>query len=247
MRVGWLVDTPQYIGGAERNAAAFAENCPQSVQIVPCPPDGIVEDVDCYVIHNCTQYTAAILPIISKKPVYKMVHDVWPHGDERLKNWLLANSEVVILVSPKIHDWMGWDIEAELRCIPSPIDTQRFKDTDKTGRKGSLWLGNARFPHKGFSEALRWSQETKQPLTAYGDGTEGGPVRYENVPALMSQFERFVFLPTGKDPCPRVVFEAWYAGCELVVNDNQGATWWIENEPDAIENATDRFWSVICG
>jgi hypothetical protein len=175
-----------------------------------------------------------------------MVHDVWLHGDDRLRNWLLANSEVVILVSPCIQEWVVWDIESTVQYIPSPVNKARFKVANNN-RTGSLWLGNATFAHKGFVEALRWSQETRNPLSAYGDGTEHGAVKYDDVPDLMAKFERFVFLPTGKDPCPRVVFEAWYAGCELVVNGNQGASWWIENEPDAIEHAVDKFWRVING
>ena len=73
------------------------------------------------------------------------------------------------------------------------------------------------------------------PVDFFGDGpfAPQGPrqVPYEAMPALLAQYETFVFLPTVIEPFGRLVAEAWAAGCEIVTNGQVGARWWIEDEP----------------
>ncbi len=38
--------------------------------------------------------------------------------------------------------------------------------------------------------------------------------------------------------------EAWAAGCELIVNRNVGALYWLD-QPEAIESAGSDFWRLV--
>jgi hypothetical protein len=65
------------------------------------------------------------------------------------------------------------------------------------------------------------------------------------MPAVLARYRTFVFLPTVIEPFARVVAEAWAAGCELVVNQLVGALYWIEQDPDAIANASAAYWNLM--
>lgn len=72
-----------------------------------------------------------------------------------------------------------------------------------------------------------------------------GKVEPENVYKILGEYETFVFLPDDIEPYGRTVIEAWLAGCELVINGNVGAAWWIDHEPDAVERGSELFWEQI--
>ncbi len=257
MRVGWLADNPPYRGGAEMNADAFKDAAPPGVDIVDCPPDNVVSDCDMYVVHNCTSYSRWIIPRLKGKPVYKMCHDIWRDGDVMLRGWLTRNARM-IFVSPTMGNWINWrmgynentDIPA---YIPSPIDISKFT-SDNTDRNGkAIWVGRLH-ENKGVTNAIQWANANDVTLDIYGYGDESlagehyrGEITNDALPALLSNYSKFVFLPDAPDSCPRTTLEAYAAGCELVINGYVGSKYWLTKEPDALTSATSDFWRVING
>jgi hypothetical protein len=75
-----------------------------------------------------------------------------------------------------------------------------------------------------------------------------GEVEYANVPRILGEAKRFVFLPGAEESFSRTTVEAWAAGCELVVDKSLiGAMWWLENAPEKIDKqaAIPAFWELI--
>jgi hypothetical protein len=56
-RVGWLADAATIKGGAELTQEEFRRAAPEGVEIVDCPPGGVVPGLDVYAIHNCITYS----------------------------------------------------------------------------------------------------------------------------------------------------------------------------------------------
>jgi glycosyltransferase involved in cell wall biosynthesis len=78
-------------------------------------------------------------------------------------------------------------------------------------------------------------------------GTYHGSVPYSDIPIFMNRAKHFVFLPRWPEPQGRVVTEAALCGCELITNQNVGATSFpfdIAN-PANFAGAHDEFWDAI--
>lgn len=78
-------------------------------------------------------------------------------------------------------------------------------------------------------------------------GTYHGSVPYHAIPDFMNRAKHFVFLPRWPEPQGRVVIEAALCGCELVTNQNVGATSFpfdIANSAN-FSQANDEFWTAI--
>jgi glycosyltransferase involved in cell wall biosynthesis len=106
------------------------------------------------------------------------------------------------------------------------------------------WRNHGKAPHR----VADWAAENG-PVRFFGDGIFAPPgsqgVPYQQMPELLASFERFVYLPNVIEPFGRLVAEAWAAGCELVINGNVGAAQWIQESPEAIENAGEDFWGIV--
>ena len=76
IRVGWLADDGDYIGGAELTQSEFRAAAPDGVEIVDCPAGGVVRGLDRYAIHNCIRYTPGDLAAIRDAPAVKYHNDV---------------------------------------------------------------------------------------------------------------------------------------------------------------------------
>ena len=73
---------------------------------------------------------------------------------------------------------------------------------------------------------------------------------YSELLEKLSLSKGLVFLPSGKDTCPRLVIEAKLLGCELVLNDNvqHKDESWFENTSKILNHLKTRpsfFWSEI--
>lgn len=244
MRVGWLADTGSYIGGAERTQAEFRAAAPDNVEVVDCPPGGVV-DCDRYAIHNCVTYTLADMEAIGDRPAFKYWNDIgsWVQADVRA--WLDGHTQP-ICCSPLQADYMGLDAVS----IPPPVDLTRFEraNANANGRVGAVsvasWRNFGKAPHRVFE----WAQRNGG-IDFYGDGPfapEGSTaVEYDRMPELLARYRVFVFLPTVIEPFGRLVVEAWAAGCEVVTNHLVGARWWIENQPDGLKDPAAAFWREV--
>jgi len=254
MRIGWVADNPGFMGGAERNVKVLADAAPEGVEIVPCRPGADWPDVDMFVVHNCVHYDVRDVHQLQRAPVVKAAYDLWKDGDMRLRAWIAEHAVAVVMVSPMQREWIDWRLDAPIEYVPSAVDLAPFKAARADAKAGNVWIGRLE-RGKGLHAALAWAQTQGEPLDVYGFGRlakdlEGEPwyrgmLEHTAVPPVLGAAKRFVFLPQQPDPCPRSVIEAWAAGCELVLNGNVGTLWWLENEPEALENAAERFWEVI--
>lgn len=250
MRVGFLYDFLGVNGGAELSMLAFMRSAPPDVTVVDCPPGRTLPDCDAYVIGNCIQYHAWITKHLDGKPVVKVCFDIWKFADDGLRAWLLANA-TPILVSPELEKRVDWRFVKPAHYIPCPVDLPRFEAArNGHARAGAVWLGRL-FKSKGLEAAAQWAKTNGVPLDFYGIGADipqdnyKGVVAADDVPATLAKYHYFVFLPTEFDPCPRSVIEAWAAGCDLVLNGNQGTSWWLQHKPDALRTAAADFWQVV--
>jgi hypothetical protein len=249
MRVGWLADQADVVGGAELTQAEFRLAAPDDVEVIDCQPGAVVEGLDVYAIHNCIDYSAGDLAVTvagDRSPV-KYWNDVgpWLSSDVRI---LLGQARPVCC-SGLQAEYMGL---LGARVIPPPVDLDRFEAAaqDSNGdRRGAVCVASWRNLGKGAALAAEWGIE-HGGVEFYGPGPLAPvgalPVPYEQMPQLLAHYRTFVFLPTVIEPFGRLVIEAWAAGCEIVTNDLVGAKWWIEQDGiDAIRTAADDFWELL--
>jgi hypothetical protein len=245
MRVGWLHDAPTYVGGAELTQTEFRAAAPEGVEIVDCPPGGVVAGLDRYAIHNSVTYELADLESVDALAV-RYWNDVGPHMHPGVREWLVQHA-LHVCCSPIQAEYMG--IEAVL--IPPSVDLKRFSkaaERSNGNRAGAVCVGSWRNYGKAPHRVLEWADQNGG-VDFFGGGvfapTGSQEVPYEQMPELLARYERFVFLPTVIEPFGRLVAEAWAAGCEVVTNKLVGARYWIEEKPEAIESAAENFWKLV--
>lgn len=251
MKVGWLHDDPGYVGGAELTQAEFRAKAPQGVEVVDCPMSGVVAGLDCYVVHNCALYDHTVTDAFGEAPVIKYVNDCWPHGDPFLRDWLLSEARL-IFTSPLHLSRFPYPPASGVAAhmIPPALDLLRFQAVKGRGdRKGNVCIGRM-----AYGKGIDLLEEHGEPIDVYStvpisnghpNLTYKGQVKPLDVPRILSQYKTFVFLPTALEPFGRAVVEAWAAGCELHINRNVGARYWIKENPKGLESAAEDFWRVV--
>ena len=247
MRVGWLADTTDVLGGAELTQAEFRAAAPEGVEVVDCPPNGVVQGLDRYVVQNCVKYTEADLQRINASTV-KYWHDVGPHLQDGVRDWIALTAKQ-ICCSPIQAEYMGL---GGALLIPPPVDLSRFEAaaTQVNGNRQdrTCCIASWRNLGKGAVLAAEWADQ-HGGLDFYGGGQLAPPgaqeVPYERMPALLASYVRFLFLPTVIEPFGRLVAEAWAAGCEVITNNLVGARYWIEERPEGMETAASDFWEAV--
>jgi hypothetical protein len=67
------------------------------------------------------------------------------------------------------------------------------------------------------------------------------------MPAYMSRAQNLIFLPRWPEPIGRMVVEAKLCGCNLVTNDNVGATSFDFDigEASNLESSAEEFWERV--
>jgi hypothetical protein len=246
MRVGWLVDQTASPGGAELTQAEFRNAAPEGVEIIDCPAGQVVPGLDRYVLQNIVSYTLDDLKPLKGTPTIKYHHDVGPWMRADVWAWLRRNAQHVCC-SPIQAEHMG--LAAHL--VPPPVDLSRFERAAESvnGSRGGAvsvasWRNYGKAPHK----AAEWGSRNGG-VDFFGGGELAPPgcqhVSYDSMPALLAQYQTFVFLPTVLEPFGRLVAEAWAAGCEIVTNELVGARHWIEENPAAIDTAAEDFWGLV--
>lgn len=256
MRIGWLSDIPPFLGGAELVERDLIAAKPDGVEIVPCPPDAISQEVDGYVIHNCTSYKWFHAQELAKKPIIKQVHDVWMQGDFDLRTWLCQNAALMIFGSPLHREQAQYYVNCPTALLPVAMNLAEFKRLAMPDflRRGFCWIG--RFDTgKGILETIQWAKEQGLEVDYYGygyhlpqvkeTGRYKGELKPDEVPSIMALYEALILCPIDVEPFGRVVAEAWANGLDLVVNDNVGAMWWINNAPDQIEKGAAMWWDKV--
>lgn len=246
MKVGWLADTSRNIGGAELTQAEFRAGAPRNFKIVDCPPGEVDPTCDVYVVQNCVSYTPQDIEVALARPTIKYWHDVGPWLFDGVRQ-MLDERAIAVCCSPLQAQYMGLE---EAILIPPPVDLKRFRVADNGHpRQGACSVGSWRNHGKAPYRAADWGYAEGVQVDFYGDGSMSPPgtkpVKPEDMPSVLVQYETFVFLPSVIEPFGRLVCEAWAAGCNLMVNELIGALYWIREKPEAIETAALDFWAVV--
>ena len=112
-------------------------------------------------------------------------------------------------------------------------------------RSGWIVLGSNSWV-KGFESAKNWCKENNKDFEVVWN------LPYEEVIAKLASAEGFVYLPEGKDTCPRMVIEAKLLGCKLHLNEyvqHKDEEWFSTNDLDSISDyllaSRHLFWSSI--
>lgn len=233
-------------GGAELAMDELIDLAPERVTITS------PADAETVVIGNCVKADPeTLIPNLEGKDVWRFHHDLARDEPLLLREWLKDNARH-IFTSPLHRELYGWEHESELiPPCPKLADFKPNRQTRRHGkRKGTVAVGSWQSQSKGG----RLVADLGEPLDCYGPGAfppRGPHINYvgtvnpPDLPALLWQYERFVFLPIAPEPFGRCVAEAWAAGCEVVTNDLVGARWWIENEPDRLFTAAEDFWEYV--
>jgi glycosyltransferase involved in cell wall biosynthesis len=110
-------------------------------------------------------------------------------------------------------------------------------------RKGWIVLGSDSWV-KGADAAKQWCEKNQKDYEVVWN------LSYNELLAKLSVAEGFVYLPAGKDTCPRMVIEAKLLGCKLQLNDNvqhKDEEWFNVDDIQSIEDylyaATGLFWN----
>ena len=246
MSVGWLQDNPGYIGGAELTCQEFRAAAP--VEIVDCPPGGVVEGLEHYVAHNVVHYRIDDMPLGNTTWFH---HDLSPDIQPDVQAYLDHHASH-IFCSPLQREKYGIDG----KCIPPALDLDAYKPTRQTKRhrKGTCSIAQWRNPGKGAQAILEYAAANGR-VDVYGDGgfaphgrdlENMGPIAPADVAQTLWGYETFVFLPFEIEPFCRTVAEAHYAGCKVVTNRLIGANYWLEH-PEALHTAARDFWLEVLG
>lgn len=250
-RVGWLQDPTHYLGGAELTAREFRDAAPEGVEIVYCPPGHVDADLDRYIAHNVVHYEAADLHPLRTQPITWFHHDLSPWIKPEVKSWLNYRARH-IFCSPEQRDRYGLGGE----CIPPPLDLDRFKAPrqSRKRRKGTCSLAQWRNYGKGPFLLAEWAAKNG-PVDVYGGGdrylpegpnlTYKGALEPDKVAQTLWSYEAFAFFPLEFEPFCRTIAEAHAAGCRVITNKRVGATWWLENKPEALRTASSDFWDCV--
>ena len=137
--------------------------------------------------------------------------------------------------------------EEKVELLPSWVDLDRFRPRVRTSLTSACCGSRTSSPERraGYLAVQQWAENHDVPFDAYGRGCPNGPVRYEDVPSLMAAHRWYGHAMGDGDyePYGRATIEAWAAGCHLIVGEEVGAVWWIENHPDKLETAHTDFGS----
>ncbi len=251
MRVAWLADTFELPGGAELTQAELRAAAPAGVEVVDVAPGGLdaLAGCDLACLHNSSTYPPETVAALAGTPTLRYWHDMaWDGGP--LVHWA-AEHATSVFTSPLHRDRFRHPVAGERHVVPPPIDLSRFAASARKRPRGACWLGSGQHVGKGLRQAAEWA-EINEPVDFWGDVAleetprvrVKGRVPPEHVPTILRLYKRFVFLPTHTEPFGRAVVEAWAAGCELVVNRNVGALYWLDN-PAALETAAADFWALV--
>lgn len=257
--IGWLADNPGFIGGTEISSKILIDAIPDWAQIIQCPPDRRPPQVDAFIIQNCLSYTDRWVEELKEKPVIKQMRDRWHVGSPVLRRWLLDNSQLLIFSSPSHVENFPYELDAPYKLVPPPVDVERFRQAAELSksRQGNIWIGRIH-PAKGTGSAIDWAIRNGETIDFYGYfGYTGnsfnipgfayyrGSYTQDELPDLLARYKRFIFMPLEPESFSRTTVEAWAAGCELVLDGDIGALWWIENRPYDIASGAELFWEVV--
>lgn len=176
---------------------------------------------------------------------------------QKIVKQMFTESLLNIYVSPlhqkTINGVLGFD-DSNRSIIARPmVDTTRFRNLNLVRDIDYLYVGvltEAKgfyaMREKFFYEEIFLVGSNPQRLKI-DFGKHLGIMPYSEIPQMMNRAKNFVFLPRWPEPQGRVVVEAALSGCNLIINENVGATSFPFDISDAknIDNASVEFWREL--
>jgi glycosyltransferase involved in cell wall biosynthesis len=176
----------------------------------------------------------------------------WPHT-------LYSKAKLNIFLSPLHRDIslrvLNLNNPAPTFILKPTIDATQFFNQKRSRDIDYLFVGVIG-EAKGLEEMRRRYKNANihlagklHPKAQLDFGTYHGSVAYNEIPALMNRAQNFVFLPRWPEPQGRVVIEAALCGCNLITNQNVGATSFAFDIRDAsnFNHATSELWQALEG
>jgi hypothetical protein len=117
--------------------------------------------------------------------------------------------------------------------------------TKKSIKKSGVIVFNSDNWLKGTNESIEWCKANNLNYCLAKTNN------YLDMLMLLRKNKMLVYLPNGKDTCPRLVIEAKLLGCQLVLNDNvqHKNESWFNQSPNKIlktlESKPIWFWSIM--
>jgi hypothetical protein len=250
VRVGWLEDRVEQIGGAELTGSELFA-APEGLEIIACPPGGIIQGMDVYVLMNVTQYGPDDRDRLWGSPLVKFCHDQWPHGDPDFKAFVLEHAALTFC-SPTHKEKFPHHHEDPGIVIPPPMKSAAYREDPGEDRSGVCSIASWMNPGKGAPGIESWAARNG-PVDIYGPGPfrpvgkniiDHGILHESQVSTVLYQHESFIFLPWAFEPFGRCTYEARLAGCKTITNGLIGSDDFEIPDP-RIESAAEDFWSLV--
>jgi len=271
VRIGWIYDQALslHTGGQMLSSRLLLERAPEwaDVKIISPYHDEWLGRCDAHIVNQCRYFRPDQLAKVTEKPYIWLFHDMLHncmHQGFILKA-LLKKATGCMFKSP-FHRENVYGKWPEAKEVPgkavyaTPIDLDMFHPGKKT--KGTIWLGNY-VPEKGVREAVAWAEENGEVVDFFGFGdafmfricspwVRFYPVLpYEEVPGILRQYKKLVFLPKYPEAAGRVIVEALLSGCKVITNDMIGFksfNWWSD-DPETLRKALREregdFWGTV--
>ena len=274
-KIIWLADytIKEFPGGAQQTnelMVRYGRKIGYEIEYMLPPKFSIskLKKADLVIINNLIKFKSSQLNwIIKNKPYVKYDHD---HAAARRISRipkLFSSSRLNIFLSPLhlqgVSKIVGHKIPKS-KVIPSPINTEIFKITNKNRIKDSIFACGCLVPEKGINNIIKylnahkekklfaagWGKDKATKLLSMENVTFLGFVQHNKLPEVYNKYESFIHLPVDKEAFGRAVLEAYLCGCHLITNKIVGAMsydwdWKNYDEIKKKVKSQKRFWEVI--
>lgn len=239
LKIAWCNDCKES-GGAEITNNLLIKESPYQIDFMTAGTFNT--DYDYYILNNCRTFTKEQLNYIANKKKFIIFwHDVIGQCfsfDIKSVKKILKKASFNIFLSPLHHKQVEkvYNIKIFNYQYQLPfIDAKVFNDSKRKRFNRICWVGSI-YPHKGIEQTLMWARENNKKIDFYGDGDPlliyqikeskygeyRGNLKYDFVNEIYKQYKYFIHLPNEVEACGRGVMEAYFSGCEMIVNENVG-------------------------
>ncbi len=272
--IAWVQDEV-IIGGAELTCLEtirIGEDCGFEIKIITQKSDGdeireIFNNSDFAIINNIWHFDEAKLRIIlnaiygSGLPYCKFEHDHRELTRPEFSRPLFQRSKLNVFLSPNHRKNYVETLYCDGICLPLAINVDDFYPVETITRKENTalvcnvrnfksWNKLQNFidshPKIEFTILTNTSCSVKGPNVQYRR-----MVRYEEMPAVYSEFQYLVHLLDGWGAGERVIFEGALCGCEVISDERAGHMSWgkdlknTEELREWLRQAPYDFWKEI--
>jgi glycosyltransferase involved in cell wall biosynthesis len=218
---------------------------------------------DAVILNNRTKYDRGqIESLTDSYTCIRYEHDYWvarnyPELYEKVKH--------TIFLSPFHKESIEEEAKIKIKnfsLVPSPIDSKKFSPKGEKERNSVLWVGNfcEDKGSKGFLGYVKDNPNFKFYVAGWGadipllekiENVEFiGELDTKELIEYYQKCEYFYHRPVWNEPFGRTVLEAYFCGCNLLLNGNIGAmSWdWDYGNYDEIKKnvqSEDKFWKII--